>query len=517
MQIKKLWQNARAIAIECTDNGIFKAAKPYEIYINGKFYQKSDSVISVIYDLKPEQTYTIEIKTAKESASITVTTSPEIFTMNVQDFGAKGDGINDDTSFIQAAIMACPPNSRILIPKGIYKITSLFLKSDISIELAKDAVLSAFTDRKKFPVFRGIYSNTEKNKELILGTWEGDAMNMYAGIITGINVQNVVIYGKGTIDGNATTANWWHEPKKIITAARPRMIFLNHCKNISLIGITIKNSPSWNIHPYFSNHLQFINLSILSPKNSPNTDGLNPEFCKDISIIGCYFSVGDDCIAIKSGKISIGSKYKIPSNNIVIRQCCMKDGHGSITLGSEMAGGINNITAKQCLFINTDRGLRIKTRRGRGKDAIIDKIIFEDIEMYSVLTPFVINSFYFCDADGHSNYVQSKQALPVDDRTPCIKSLQFKNININDCHIAAAFFYGLPEKKIEYIKMENIKVSYSQNAQSGAPDMLDGIDENISKMGIYAKNIETLSLKNISIKGQNGSAVIAENVSHLNK
>ena len=90
------------------------------------------------------------------------------------------------------------------------------------------------------------------------------------------------------------------------------MIFLNHCKNVVLHGITVQNSPSWNIHPFFSEDLKFIGISVLGPKDSPNTDGLDPESCKNVDIIGVYFSVGDDCIAVKSGKIYMGAKYKTP-------------------------------------------------------------------------------------------------------------------------------------------------------------------------------------------------------------
>lgn len=168
---------------------------------------------------------------------------------------------------------------------------------------------------------------------------------------------------------------------------------------------------------------------------------------QNVEIVGVYFSLGDDCIAVKAGKIYMGAKYKRPCENLMIRQCCMRDGHGSVTIGSEMAGGVINLTVKDCLFINTDRGLRIKTRRGRGKDAIVDEILFDNIQMDQVMTPLVINCFYFCDPDGHIEYVRSKEALPVDERTPQIRSLVFKNIEAKNCHVAGAFFYGLPEKK----------------------------------------------------------------------
>ena len=513
MEIKLIWKQACAAAIECVQQEIYELKESVQIFLNGEFYKESQQVISMIYGLKPDTEYEVCFRQGSEEAKLHFKTKEADFVYDVRAFGAKGDGISDDTKFIQAAIMSCMPGGRVVIPEGTYKITSLFLKSDLIIELQKGAVLSADTDREKFPVLEGkVYKEDE---ELILGTWEGDPMDMFAGIISGIGVKNVVIYGEGTIDGNASKDNWWYEAKKIRIAARPRMLFLNRCEDVCVAGITIKNSPSWNIHPFFSKNLRFIGVSILGPKDSPNTDGLNPESCDNVEILGCYFSVGDDCIAVKSGKISIGAKYKVPSSNIMIRQCCMRDGHGSITLGSEMAGGVRNLTAKECCFYHTDRGLRIKTRRGRGKDAIIDGIVFEDIKMDSVLTPFVVNSFYFCDPDGHTEYVQCKDPLPVDDKTPSIESLCFRNIQADNCHIAGTFFYGLPEKKIKYLEMKNVNINYAKEAQSGQPAMMDGIDENICKMGVFAKNVERLVFDNVNVEGQEGKALLLEGIDEL--
>lgn len=515
MELKLIWKHARAAVLECCEGSIYEMAQPCQIYLNGEFYKETKQVVNVLYDLEPEKEYCVAVQKGEEKSEIVFCTEAQDYTLNVRDFGAKGDGIQDDTTYIQAAIMACPKNSRVLIPEGVYRITSLFLKDHLTMELAKGAVLSACTEREKFPVLKGTCQNENKDKEYILGTWEGDACDMFSGIITGIGVKDVTIYGEGTIDGNASWDNWWFEAKKIRIAARPRMIFLNRCEDVRVVGITGQNSPSWNIHPYFSNRLQFIKVTVLGPKDSPNTDGLNPESCDDVEITGCLFSVGDDCIAVKSGKISVGAKYKVPSSNLRIRQCCMRDGHGSITLGSEMAAGIRNLQARQCVFINTDRGLRIKTRRGRGKDAIIDGVLFEDIKMDSVLTPFVINCFYFCDPDGHSEYVQCKEPLAVDERTPQIKELCFRNIQAENCHVAAAFFYGLPEQKIERVEMKHVQVSYAKEAVSGQPAMLDGIDENICKMGIFARNIKTLVLEDIQVTGQDGEAILMDGIDSL--
>lgn len=512
-----IFKNARCAALELEDGGIFETEGSWRIFVNGEFRFETRRTITMLYGLNPETEYAVRAEQEGRAVWAFFTTDYEYVTLDVRAFGAKGDGTSDDTHFIQAAIMACPPQSRVLIPAGEYRIVNLFLKDGVNIELSKGATLKAFTEREKFPVFNRAIPGARANEELLLGTWEGDPAAMFAGIITGVGVKNASIYGEGVIDGNASRDNWWNNPKQIRIAARPRTVSLNRCENIVIAGVTVQNSPSWTIHPFFSRHLRFIGLSVLNPKVSPNTDGLDPEACTDVEIAGVYFSVGDDCIAVKSGKISIGSKYKTPCENITIRQCCMRDGHGSITLGSEMAAGVKNLVAEDCLFLHTDRGLRIKTRRGRGKDAVIDGIIFQNIRMDNVMTPFVINSFYFCDADGKSDYVQSKEPLPVDDRTPSVKKLMFRDIEAKNCHVAAAFFYGLPEQKIEEVDMENVSVTYAKDAQSGVPAMMCDIPEKICRMGLYANNIKKLVLRNVRIAGQDGEAITAEHVDDLVK
>lgn len=518
MKINSIFQTARSVTIEILDGSIFETEHPYEIYVNDQLYGTTERVISSIYGLKPETDYQIRVQYGAEKAEICVKTDHEFVTLNVRDFGAKGDGIQNDTIYIQAAIMACPKDGRVLIPEGVYRITSLFLKSDLKMELEKGAVLSAETDRTKFPIFPGMVESYDEKEEYHLGTWEGNPLPMFSAIITGVNVKHVVIYGEGIMDGNASADpdNWWYRPKEKRIAFRPRMIFLNHCEDIVVEGIQVQNSPSWNIHPYFSNELRFLNLKVINPKDSPNTDGLDPESCKDVEIAGVYFSLGDDCIAVKSGKIYMGAKYKTPCENLLIRQCCMRDGHGSITIGSEMAGGVKNLTVKDCRFLHTDRGLRIKTRRGRGKDAVIDGIRFEHIFMDHVMTPFVINSFYYCDPDGHTEYVRTKEALPADERTPEIRSLEFKDIVAENCHVAAAFLYGLPEKKIQNVVMDHVKVTYAEDAKCDVPAMMEGIAP-CSRMGIFASNIEHLTLNEVCVEGQEGEPFHLEHIDQVEK
>lgn len=510
--VKLVMTTARSAAIEIADGGKYFSKTEYRILLNGSEVMTAGRTIVSLYDLKPDSDYRVDVFAGTERKGGTeFRTEREFVTLDVRRFGAKGDGVQDDTPFIQAAILACPGDSRVLIPAGIYRITSLFLKSHIRIELAEGAELKAFTEKEKFPVFPGVIESWDEESEYNLGSWEGNPLPMYTGIICGVGAEDVVIYGRGTINGNASKEDWWKDPKGYKDVFRPRLFFINLCKDVTLQGVTFCNSPSWTLHPYFSDDLRFIDLNVLNPADSPNTDGCDPESCKNVDILGVRFSLGDDCIAVKSGKIYMGRKYKTPSENIRVRQCLMENGHGAVTLGSEMAGGVINLTVEDCIFRHTDRGLRVKTRRGRGRDAVLDNIIFRNLELDHVMTPLVVNSFYFCDPDGKTSYVQSRDAYPVDDRTPSIKKLVFEDMRCTNCHVAAAYFDGLPEQKIEEIVMRNISVSYAEEPKCDVPAMSVGVPKS-SKRGLFARNVKKLILENIVIEGQEGETYELEGV-----
>ena len=513
MELNVIFKTARSVTIETITEQIYEFDTPGNILVNGEKYGDTKQVVFTLFDLKPDMDYTITLERDGEKALVHFHTEYEFVTLNVKKIGAKGDGIQDDTTFIQAAIMACPADGRVLIPKGNYRITSLFLKSHIKIELAEGAILIADTDRYQYPRFPGMIESYDETDDYNLGTWEGNPLPMFAGIITGIEVEDVVIYGRGTMDGQASFDNWWDNVREMKVAFRPRMVFLERCKHITLQGFTLKNSPTWVIHPYFSQELKFLQLKIENPADSPNTDGLDPESCKNVEILGVHFSLGDDCIAIKSGKIYMGKRYQTPSENIAIRQCLMENGHGAVTIGSEVGAGVKNIRVERCLFRHTDRGLRIKTRRGRGKDSVLTDISFDHIDMDHVMTPFVVNGFYFCDPDGKSDYVQCRELLPVDDRTPEIGRFSFTNIKAENCHVAASFLYGLPEKKIKQIEFKNVELSFAKEAKEGTPAMLSGVGE-CKKKGFMIHNVETLICENVTVSGAEGEAFELNNIDH---
>lgn len=501
MEIKLIYKTARSVTAELVDGGIYETEEAFDVLLNGKPVSTQKKIIFSLYGLKPGTVYELQLKQGEAvSNKLAFVTETEFVTLNVRDFGAKGDGLSDDTTPIQAAIACCPKNSRVYIPRGVYKITTLFLKSDLILEIGKNAILAAETDPERFPVLPGIIESYDERDDYNLGSWEGNPLNAFASIITGIYVSNVHIIGQGTIDGQAGFDNWWQNTGDRNGVYRPRMIFLNSCSNITVQGITVQNSPAWNIHPYFSDNLRFLDIRVLGPANSHNTDGIDPESCNHVEIAGVYISVGDDCIAVKSGKIHMGRKFKTPSQNILIRQCCMEAGHGSVTLGSEIGAGVKNLEVRDCLFLGTDRGLRVKTRRGRGQDCVLDEIVFRNIKMDGVKVPFVVNSFYFCDPDGKSDYVSSKEPLPVDERTPKIKALRFYDIECRNAHFAAAYIYGLPEQMIETIQMKNVAVSFAKEAETGMAAMMIGCEPSC-RQGIFIQNVADVQMENVRVEG----------------
>lgn len=511
MKLRLLFVGATSACIELENDAPYYSPAPYKVFLNGmpQGGERSENVFS-LFGLSPAESYTVST-TLGESALI-FSTMPENGCINVKDFGAVGDGEADDTRALQGAIFACPQNGRVYLPAGRYKTGALVLKSHITLELQESAVLLGSTDEADYPVWPGEIGSLTGGK-LQCASWEGEPRASHLALLSAHHAEDIRIVGRGTIDGNAQNASWWVEPKKR-EVGRPRLLFLNDCENVTLHGVTGKNSAAWNLHPFFSRDIGFYDIQIEAPKDSPNTDGCDPESCDGVKIVGARFSVGDDAIAIKSGKLYMGKTYKTPASNHIIRNCLMEHAHGAVVLGSEMSGGIKDLSVSQCYFRHTDRGLRIKTRRGRGKDAVIDGVTFENIKMENVLSALVIHMFYFCDADGKTEYVWSKQPIPVDDRTPYLGRFCFRNIECVDCEYAAGFFYGLPEQPIGEVALENVRFTFKEDAGAGYPAMMSFLEEH-HKSGLFFNNVRRVHLKNVVLSGFEGERVFAENVEEL--
>jgi len=424
-----------------------------------------------------------------------------------------GDGVTDDTAAIQNAIHCCPTGGRLVVPAGTYFVRPLVLKSDMTLELKEGAVLLGDPCEEHYPILPGEIPDAQTGREHQISSWEGNPYPCRQSFLSAHYAKNIAIVGLGIIDGNAVNSTWWNHVKTR-TIGRPKLVFLNRCENIRFHGILGRNSACWNFHPFFCKNVHFYHTAVEAPKNSPNTDGTDPESCDDVRYIGMRFSVGDDAIAIKAGKMYMGMKYQTPATNHVVRNCLMEYAHGAMVLGSEMSGGVRDLTVSQCYFKHTDRGLRIKTRRGRGKYAVIDGVEFSNIRMDNVMVPLVMNMYYYCDPDGHEEIVWSKEPHPVDDGTPYLGSFLFRDMECTDCEWAAGYFYGLTEQPIGRVTIENVSFTFKENAQQGYPAMMDYIDPEC-KRGLYFNCVKKVSLKNVTMSGQEGDRLITVNVDEV--
>ncbi len=504
--MKLLYVSARSAAVLLNGDGDYRMPSPALLTLNGAALGEENRSVVSLFDLHPETDYTLISHQDGKEETLSFRTENETVTLNVKRFGAQGDGKSDDTPFLQAAIMCCPEGGRVLIPAGNYLTGPLFLKSHLTLEIQKGATLSLLTDQNRFPILPGVTFPTREGEELLLGSWEGNPLDSFASALTGVGVEDVRIIGEGIIDGRSQEGSWWVNPKVKNRAYRGHLLFLKDCRNITVQGMTFRNSPAWNIHPLFSEDLTFLNITVEAPSNSPNTDGFDPQSCSGVRLYGALFSVGDDCVAIKSGKIWQGMKYHTPTRNVEIAWCAMLDGHGGVTIGSENAGGVHRVRVHHCWMRGNDRGLRIKTRRGRGRNAVVDDIRFEDVRMENVRMPLVINCMYFCDPDGHSAYVQSREPQPCDDTTPTVGGIVFERVNATGCQACAGFVLGLPERPVQSLIVRDSTFDFVDNAAPLVPAMAENVPA-MHNQGIIAQFVDELIAENVDMNNITGEMI----------
>jgi polygalacturonase len=326
-------------------------------------------------------------------------------TLNIESFGAKQDGTAIET---QSAIMAAIDSANaiggasVLVPAGTWLTGPIELKSNVQLIVDKGATLKFSTDYNHY-------------LPAVLTRWEGvDCYNLKP-LIYAYNQTNVGISGKGIIDGQGSENIWWfmkgraeygwkeglisqelggrdrlleadrnqtpveERQMTIEDGLRPQLINIYKCNNVVIEGVTLRNSPFWVIHPLMVNGLTVRNVTIES--HGPNSDGCDPESCQNVLIEDCFFDTGDDCIAIKSGRNQDGRRWAMPSENIYVRNCRMKNGHGGVVLGSEISGGYKNLWVENCKMSSPelDRVIRIKTSDCRG--GVIENVWVRDIEV----------------------------------------------------------------------------------------------------------------------------------------
>ncbi len=314
-------------------------------------------------------------------------------------YGAQPDG-PDCTRAVADAIAACNQagGGRVVVPPGVFHTGAIHLRSNVNLHVSGGATLLFSTDPAKFPV--------------VFTRWEGVECMNYSPLIYAFEQQNIAITGTGTLDGGADWDNWWswNDKKKSPVkqkAARDRLLAMGEaglpvnqrvfgegaflrpnfiqpyrCRNVLIEGVSIVRSPMWEIHPVLSQNVIVRGVNVNS--HGPNNDGCDPESSRDVLIEDCVFDTGDDCIAIKSGRNNDGRRVAVPAENIVIRNCTMKDGHGGVVIGSEISGDVRNVFVENCRMDspNLDRALRFKSNAQRG--GVMENIHLRNVDIGQV-------------------------------------------------------------------------------------------------------------------------------------
>ena len=413
---------------------------------------------------------------------------------DVHAHGAVGDGRALDTAAIQKAVEACSAagGGKVVVPAGRYLTGPIFLKSEIEVELQSGAMLLGSTNFADYPV--------------IDGRWEGIERKVYASLFTGRGLHHVSITGRGVIEGQG--APWWaafrktldlrkklglqgrepeNPPDAPLRWPRPRLINLYNCTNVLLRDLTIQNSPSWQVHPVYCENVTMDNLTILAPPGSPNTDAVDPDSCRNVRISNCHFSVGDDCIVIKSGYNEDGRRVGIPCENILVCNCTFAQGHGGVVIGSEMSGSVRNVTVADCVFDGTRRALRVKTAPGRG--GVIEYFRASNLVMRNLSeAAFSITAAY---ADRQSN---DKAAGPAE-TIPHMRHFYWgDSIVVNAKKVAD--ISSLAVSPLEDFRLCNIQATEAET-------------------GILIEHAKDVVLQEISIQPRSGPAVEARDVKNL--
>jgi unsaturated rhamnogalacturonyl hydrolase len=307
---------------------------------------------------------------------------------SIADYGARPGA--DATAALRAAIAACHAagGGHVIVPAGTWPTGAIHLLSNVDLHVSRGATLRFSTDPAAYPN--------------VFTRWEGVECVNYSPLIYALDQENIAVTGEGTLDGQASDDNWWAWKKqradrnalndlgergvpveqRVFGAGhflRPNFIQPYRCRNVLISGVTIVRSPMWELHPVLCTNVTVRGVKIDS--HGPNNDGCDPESSRDVLIEDCVFDTGDDCIAIKSGRNNDGRRVNVPSENLVVRNCTMKDGHGGVVLGSECSGSIRNVFVENCTMDSPhlDRALRFKSNARRG--GRLENVFMRDVRI----------------------------------------------------------------------------------------------------------------------------------------
>jgi polygalacturonase len=390
---------------------------------------------------------------------------------NITSYGAKSDGQTNCSKAIKAAVSACHAagGGRVLVPAGNFLTGPVYLQSRVELHLEKGARL--------------LFSTQPANYLPMVATrWEGVELMNYSPLVYAYHEHDIAVTGEGILDGQADSKHWWPwkgkpeygcvsgTPNQTDAGNRPALFDMSErnvpqkdrrfgegfylrpqfvqpygCQNVLIAGVTILNSPMWILHPVLCENVTIKDLRVES--EGPNTDGCDPESCKNVLIKNCWFNTGDDCIALKSGRNADGRRINIPCENVVIQDCTMANGHGGIVIGSEISGGVKNIFAENCRMNSPllDRALRIKTSSARG--GVTDGVYLRNISVGQVKEEAILITMFYEDSGSYM---------------PSVRNIEVEAMQVDKGGKTGVVIEGYKSAPVQQVRISGLKINTVQ-------------------------------------------------------
>jgi hypothetical protein len=431
-------------------------------------------------------------------------------TFNAADYGAVGDKVTLNTTFIQAAIDAAEESGggRVIFPRGIYLTGAIFLKSNVDLHLDEGVIIRAVQDDSQYPERPTRIAGIEMD-------WPAALINIY-------EQKNVRITGKGIIDGNGKywwdkfwgdpprSGGMWEEYKEMdvrwavdYDCKRVRPVVVYKCEDVLLKDFTVQRAGFWTVSLTYSSRVYVDGLTIRNNIGGfgPSSDGINTDSSRDVLVENCDIDCNDDNLCIKSGRDADGLRVNRPAENIVYRNCITRAGHGLFTIGSETSGGMRNIEVYGLEAIGTNTGIRFKSAQVRG--GLIENIWFHDIRMIDVNSPFHFELNWYPEY----SYPKIPDHIPEEKISERWKILtqpvvppergipEFRNIRLSDISVKGAqqaiYANAFPEKPMSHFEWKNIKIAseeYGSISHAADWDFVDVVINTTSKDPLDVKN-----------------------------
>lgn len=413
-------------------------------------------------------------------------------TFDIVGFGAKGDGVTLNTQAIARAIAACTAagGGRVLVPAGVFLTGAIHLKSNVELHVAADATLLFSTDPAHYP--------------LVFTRWEGIELINYSPLVYAYKARNIAVTGSGTLDGQGSPQHWWAwkgqwggtiehgwrpgmpdqraaraklfqmaedrvpVEKRIFgpgSYLRPPFIQPYLCENVLIEGVKLRRSPFWQIHPVLCRNVIVRGVDVMG--HGPNNDGCDPESVDTMLIEDCVFDTGDDCIAVNSGRNEDGRRIGVPSQNILIRNCRMKEGHGGITIGSQISGGARWVFAENCRMDSPDLWYAIRFKNNALRGGLLENFHYRDIQVGQVGRAAIACDFNYEEGPNgrftpilrHINITR----LRASKATRVLDSQGLPGAPVTDLTLSDCSFDGVTEPSViretQRVQLNNVRVN----------------------------------------------------------